>query len=161
MNFRPAKNAAKPFKLTKVKFFDGPVSYDIEYTYVNMANQKFRIFKKSPLIEHEFALGPIKQGMEVIVRFNTNIKSGDEFYTGKIQVNDTEWYLNGGLFILRGCQNAIFYDENLDMNGRGRIKRKLNHRATWNFDQTEPIAGNYYPSKPKSATKTIKISKLF
>ena len=84
VNFRPAKNAAKPFKLTKVKFFDGPVSYDIEYTYANMANQKFRIFKNSPLIEHEFALGPIKQGMEVIVRFNTNIKSGDEFYTGKI-----------------------------------------------------------------------------
>ena len=85
MNFRPAKNTAKPFKLTKVKFFDGPVSYDIEYTYANMANQKFRIFKNSPLIEHEFALGPIKQGMEVIVRFNTNVKSGDEFYTGTFQ----------------------------------------------------------------------------
>ena len=46
-------------------------------------------------------------------------------------------------------QKARFNDKNLDMNGRGRIKRKLNHRATWNLDQTEPIAGNYYPSKSK------------
>ena len=82
---RPAENVAKPFKLTKVKTFDGPVSYDIEYTYSNMANQRFRIFKNSAIIEHEFALGPIKQGMEVIARFNTNIMSGDEFYTGQYE----------------------------------------------------------------------------
>ena len=51
-----------------------------------MANQRFRIFKNSAIIEHEFALGPIKQGMEVIARFNTNIMSGDEFYTGQYGV---------------------------------------------------------------------------
>ena len=55
----------------------------------------------------------ITNGYKVIARFNTNIKSGDEFYT--------------------------------DMNGRGLIKRKLNYRADWNFMQTEPVAGNYYP----------------
>ena len=31
------------------------------------------------------------------------------------------------------------------MNGRGRIKRIINHRATWDLTQTEPVAGNYYP----------------
>ena len=55
----------------------------------------------------------------------------------------------------RVCQNAILNDENLDMNGRGRIKRKLNHRATWNLDQTEPIAGNYYPSKQQNLQQKL------
>ena len=54
-----------------------------------MANQRFRIFKNSAIIEHEFALGPIKQGMEVIARFNTNIMSGDEFYTGQLKFQTT------------------------------------------------------------------------
>ena len=31
------------------------------------------------------------------------------------------------------------------MNGRGMIKRKLNYRSDWQFEQTEPVAGNYYP----------------
>ena len=31
------------------------------------------------------------------------------------------------------------------MNGRGRIKRVRNHRATWDLKQTEQISGNYYP----------------
>lgn len=67
-----------------------------------------------PFIEHEFIVGPLpRQGIEVIARFNTNVKSSDEFYT--------------------------------DMNGRGLIKRKLNYRSDWQFEQTEPVAGNYYP----------------
>ena len=31
------------------------------------------------------------------------------------------------------------------MNGRGRIKRVRNKRETWELNQTEPSAGNYYP----------------
>ena len=32
-----------------------------------------------------------------------------------------------------------------DTNGRGELKRTLNHRETWKLNQTEQIAGNYYP----------------
>lgn len=32
-----------------------------------------------------------------------------------------------------------------DSNGREMIYRKRDYRASWNFTQTEPVAGNYYP----------------
>ena len=32
-----------------------------------------------------------------------------------------------------------------DSNGLEMQKRKLNHRATWNLDVNQPVAGNYYP----------------
>ncbi|XP_078660424.1 lysosomal alpha-mannosidase-like isoform X1 [Branchiostoma floridae x Branchiostoma belcheri] len=32
-----------------------------------------------------------------------------------------------------------------DANGREILQRELNHRQTWKLNQTEPVAGNYYP----------------
>lgn len=32
-----------------------------------------------------------------------------------------------------------------DSNGREILKRRRNHRPTWRLNQTEPVAGNYYP----------------
>lgn len=40
------------------------------------------------------------------------------------------------------ASNGTFYT---DSNGRRWMKRKLNHRASWNLTQTEPVASNYYP----------------
>ncbi|KAK7498328.1 hypothetical protein BaRGS_00010588, partial [Batillaria attramentaria] len=37
---------------------------------------------------------------------------------------------------------GVFYT---DANGREVLQRRLNHRDTWDFNQTEPVAGNYYP----------------
>lgn len=36
----------------------------------------------------------------------------------------------------------LFYT---DSNGREMLERKLNYRATFNYTNEEPIAGNYYP----------------
>ena len=36
-----------------------------------------------------------------------------------------------------------------DSNGREMIKRKLNHRPTWNITLEETVAGNYYPVTTK------------
>lgn len=32
-----------------------------------------------------------------------------------------------------------------DSNGREELKRVINYRPTWKLNQTEPVAGNYYP----------------
>lgn len=44
--------------------------------------------------------------------------------------------------------NSIFYT---DSNGREMLKRKRNHRDTWNLNLAEPIAGNYFPVTAKIA----------
>jgi len=38
--------------------------------------------------------------------------------------------------------NGVFYT---DSSGRQMIRRKRDHRDTWNYEVTEPISGNYYP----------------
>ena len=39
--------------------------------------------KHMPVIEHEYLIGPLPHpGMEVIVKFNTDIVSKDVFFTG-------------------------------------------------------------------------------
>lgn len=87
-------------------------------TYSNWAEEVFRFSKTSNIIEHLFTIGELpRAGMEVIFRLETDINSGDEFYT--------------------------------DINGRGEIKRTRDHRDTWNLNQTEPVAGNYYPVNTK------------
>lgn len=44
--------------------------------------------------------------------------------------------------------NSIFYT---DSNGREMLKRKKNHRDTWDVALMEPISGNYYPVTTKIA----------
>lgn len=40
------------------------------------------------------------------------------------------------------ASNGTFYT---DSNGRRWMKRKPNHRSSWNLTVTEPVASNYYP----------------
>lgn len=44
--------------------------------------------------------------------------------------------------------NSIFYT---DSNGREMLKRKRNHRDTWDVTLLEKISGNYYPVTTKIA----------
>uniref|UniRef100_A0A4W3J604 Lysosomal alpha-mannosidase-like n=1 Tax=Callorhinchus milii TaxID=7868 RepID=A0A4W3J604_CALMI len=38
--------------------------------------------------------------------------------------------------------DGLFYT---DSNGREILQRRRDYRPTWHFNQTEPVAGNYYP----------------
>lgn len=57
--------------------------------------------------------------------------------------------------------NGVFYT---DSNGREMLKRKRNHRSTWDLKLHEPVAGNYYPVTSKIAikdeTKQLKLNVL-
>ena len=89
--FRPADDQPTALPLLpqsgiKTIIKEGDVSYDIISTYGKIGETKFRIMKETPYILHEFILGPLpRQGIEVIIRFNTGIKSFDQFYTGTTQ----------------------------------------------------------------------------
>ena len=90
--FRPADDSpeAKPLlpeSQIRTVISEGAVSYDITSTYGKIGYTKFRIMKHTPYIEHEFMIGPLlRQGIEVIIRFKTEIKSFDEFYTGIFRI---------------------------------------------------------------------------
>ena len=43
-----------------------------------------------------------------------------------------------------------------DSNGREMLQRRRNVRPTWNFSQTEPVAGNYYPINSAAAIRDSK-----
>lgn len=80
-------------------------------------SQCIRLYDDDVGIEFESHVGPIDvdngKGKEIITRFETDIKNGDEFIT--------------------------------DSQGQEMLLRKLNYRASYKLNVTEPVAGNYYP----------------
>ena len=78
--------------------------------------QVVRLFRNTPYFEIEYTVGPVPAA-----------NSGKEVimrYSTNID--------NKGTFFT-------------DSNGRDFLKRKLSHRDTWELDEYEPIAGNFYP----------------
>jgi lysosomal alpha-mannosidase len=86
-------------------------------------------------VEHEFIVGELPHpGMELIFRLDTKLNTGKSFTTGTI------------------CE--VLYDRlkfllSVDTNGRGELLRTRDYRKTWKLNQTEKIAGNYYPVTSK------------
>ena len=80
--FRPEKNDPVPIGKPKLSINHGALTMDLILTYSNWAEQKFRFFKRSPVIEHEFIVGELpRPGMELIFKLETDIESGNIFYT--------------------------------------------------------------------------------
>lgn len=76
-----------------------------------------RIRKETPFIEIEYQVGPVPIGDDRGKEVVTRYNTG---------VNN----------------DATFYT---DSNGREFLKRRRNHRPTWDLTVFEPVAGNYYP----------------
>lgn len=90
---------------------------EVHQIYEKWISQTIRLYDGKPDVEFEWQVGPIDVddlvSRDVVMRFNTDLKSDDTFYT--------------------------------DSNGREILMRRRDFRSTWLLNQTEPIAGNYYP----------------
>lgn len=78
-----------------------------------------------------------------VVRLYENKKYAEfEWTVGPIPINDGY----GKEVISRFSTNLDSFDTfYTDANGREILQRRYNHRDTWTLNQTEEVAGNYYP----------------
>ncbi|KAI3388800.1 hypothetical protein SNEBB_010787 [Seison nebaliae] len=83
------------------------------------ATQLIRLYENSSSLEIEWMVQSI----------NIDDGNGKEFIIKYFALNLTD-------------SNSTFYT---DMNGRSSLKRIRNYRPTWQLNQTEWVAGNYYP----------------
>lgn len=120
--FRPNSSKATTIsyknhaKITVLKL-DGV--QEIRQVFSPWVSQVVRLYKNAPYAEFEYTVGPIKDAPIP--------KRGKEV----ISRFDTTLKTKG-----------VFYT---DANGREMQKRTRNFRPTWKYNDTEPVAGNYYP----------------
>ncbi|XP_055376537.1 lysosomal alpha-mannosidase-like isoform X1 [Condylostylus longicornis] len=117
--FRP--NGTEAIKITnkvETNLIQGHLVQEVHQKFNKYVSQVIRLYAEENNIEFEWLVGPIpiEDGI------------GKEIIT---RFNSTDIKSNG-----------IFYT---DSSGRQMIKRVRDHRETWNYTVTEPIAGNYYP----------------
>ncbi|CAH2272891.1 voltage-dependent P Q-type calcium channel subunit alpha-1A [Pelobates cultripes] len=90
---------------------------EVYQNFSSWCSQVVRLYKDQRYVELEWTVGPIP--------------IGDEQGKEVISRFDTKLQTDG-----------VFYT---DANGRQILQRRRNHRETWELEQTEPVAGNYYP----------------
>jgi len=117
--FRPKETQATPVFTGQpdLKVYRGPLADEVHQTFGPWVSQRIRLEKGASHAEITFTVGPIPVGDA----------------KGKEVVSR----------ITTDIKNA---GECLsDSNGREMLVRKRDFRPTWKLDQTEPVAGNYYP----------------
>ncbi|XP_065090817.1 lysosomal alpha-mannosidase-like isoform X2 [Ochlerotatus camptorhynchus] len=107
----------------QLKVFRGNVVQEVHQVFNDWVSQVIRIYADENHVEFEWLVGPIP----VQDRIGKEVVS--RFYTA-------------------AQSNGVFWT---DSNGREMIKRKRDHRDTWELHLEEPIAGNYYPVTAKIA----------
>jgi len=116
--FRPDGNTPKDLPASIVRVTRGSEVEEVEQKFGDFASQVVRIYKgQTANVEVEWTVGPIP--------YKDNI--GKEI----ISRFDSDLATEG-----------LFYT---DSNGREILERKRNFRPTWKLNQTEKVAGNYYP----------------
>ncbi|KAM4749190.1 lysosomal alpha-mannosidase [Rhinophrynus dorsalis] len=132
--FRP--NQSEPLPIAqKVRSYlvQNSLVQEVYQNFSSWCSQVVRLYAEQPFVELEWTVGPIPIGD----------------FLGKEVISrfDSELQTEG-----------VFYT---DANGRQILQRRRDTRETWKFQQTEPIAGNYYPVnsriyiKDKSAQFTV------
>lgn len=113
---------------------------EIHSTYEqNWVHQIVRLYRDQPYFDIEYTVGPIPVSDDIGKEVIHRITSSID-------------------------NNGLFYT---DSNGREFMKRKRSFRETWDLEEYEPIAGNYYPvgtsiflQDEKDDTRTTSLSVL-
>lgn len=116
--FRPSNDI--PVALSKeasVYKIETELFQEVYQYFTPWCSQVVRLYKKQKFVELEWTVGPIPVNDLI----------------GKEIISRFDTPLNTA---------GIFYT---DSNGREILKRRRNYRPTWQLNQTEPVAGNYYP----------------
>jgi len=113
----PPDGEAVCFSPREYKITHGDHYSEVHQVYNDWISQTIRLYEDSRSLEFEWLIGPIN------VRDNV----GKEVFTS---------------FLTELDPKNTFYT---DSNGREIIKRVRGYRPSYLFNQTEPIAGNYYP----------------
>ncbi|XP_056018882.1 lysosomal alpha-mannosidase-like isoform X2 [Ostrea edulis] len=118
--FRPLTSAPADFQpLLKKRTFhvQGQLVQEIRQWFSPWVSQVVRLYDQANYAELEWTVGPIPVSDGLGKEVITKYSTGLQ-------------------------TNGVFYT---DANGREILKRTRNHRDTWKFKTSEPIAANYYP----------------
>lgn len=121
--FRPNGTDHAVTNKVHLTIFRGSIVQEVHQTFNEWISQVVRVYAEENHVELEWMVGPIPVEDEI----GKEIVS--KFYTA-------------------AHSNGVFWT---DSNGREMMKRKRNHRDTWEVHLEEPIAGNYYPVTAKIA----------
>ncbi|XP_030387439.1 lysosomal alpha-mannosidase-like isoform X2 [Scaptodrosophila lebanonensis] len=122
--FRPLDNKVYAVATqVDVEVYKGHLVEEVHQKFNDWISQVVRVYRDKPYAEFEWLVGPIPIGDRKGKEIVTRFKSDIQ-------------------------SNGVFYT---DSNGREMIKRKRDHRDTWNLKLHEKIAGNYYPVTTKIA----------
>ncbi|XP_051897842.1 lysosomal alpha-mannosidase [Pristis pectinata] len=128
--FRPYQEEPLPMsKIVNTYTVQTELFQEVYQNFSSWCSQVVRLYKKQKFVELDWTVGPIPVSDLV----------GKEV----ISRFDTSLKTSG-----------TFYT---DSNGREILKRRRNYRPTWPLNQTEPVAGNYYPVNSRIYMKDGKI----
>ncbi|XP_029732563.2 lysosomal alpha-mannosidase-like [Aedes albopictus] len=121
--FRPNGTDSPIADSVQLKVFRGNVVQEVHQVFNEWVSQVVRVYADENHVEFEWMVGPIP------IEDHVGKEIVSRFYTA-------------------AQSNGVFWT---DSNGREMIKRKRNHRDTWDVNLEEPVAGNYYPVTAKIA----------
>ncbi|XP_062965767.1 lysosomal alpha-mannosidase isoform X2 [Cynocephalus volans] len=116
--FRP--NQPKPLPVSRwaqTRLVKTALVQEVHQNFSAWCSQVVRLYPGQRHLELEWTVGPIPVG--------------DGWGKEVISRFDTQLETKGHFYT--------------DSNGREILKRRRDYRPTWNLNQTEPVAGNYYP----------------
>uniref|UniRef100_A0A914V5H3 Alpha-mannosidase n=1 Tax=Plectus sambesii TaxID=2011161 RepID=A0A914V5H3_9BILA len=117
--FRP--NGTSAYRMfsnqVTIEMITGPVVSEVRQTFSPWASQVIRLYSNKPYVEFEWTVGPIPS---------------DDYVTKEVISR----------FRSNIASAQTFYT---DANGRQIMKRTRNYAPMYNYVNSEPVAGNYYP----------------
>ena len=115
--FRPISNTPECLSVAKYTVYRGEQFDEVQQTYSDWISQSIRLYSDSKHVEFNWQVGPI------------DVSGGCGKEVVAKFASDLE-------------SQSTFYT---DSNGREVLRRVRDFRPTWTLNQTEDVAGNYYP----------------